>query len=96
MKEKLPRQLISPEAKLIAFLENNNVRPNSADEKSVDELLFTLVTVLYIRNEFPQDHELWELVVDKAEHWVASIIANKAVRAAVWDHVRNIYGMVQV
>jgi len=47
----------------------------------------TLLVVMYINNTFPEDKELWELVIRKAKKWVTEKIEDEKVRKEIWQWV---------
>jgi hypothetical protein len=51
-----------------------NVRTVEMTPGSLEKLCDTLIAVVYIEFEYPQDSEYWELVVRKARQWVKNAL----------------------
>jgi hypothetical protein len=52
-------------------------------------LCYTLMVVMYIKQQYAQDKELWELVVGKAERWVAKQIEDDETTNSIWELARK-------
>jgi hypothetical protein len=50
-----------------------------------------MMAVCYIKKEFPDRKELWDLVVQKAERWIASRVPDEEKRKELWELVENLW-----
>jgi hypothetical protein len=60
-----------------------------SDEANPQSLLDTLLVIFYIRSHFSESKELWELIVQKAERWVAQFLQDEIdledVHKWIWE-----------
>jgi hypothetical protein len=67
-----------------ALLEALNI-----DITDMGDLHHTLTVVVYIKNQFAKEEELWELVIRKAENWVITTIADEDLREKMWESAQK-------
>ena len=63
--------------------------PNLVTPIDTNDLCHTLMVVVYIKQQYTQDKELWELVVGKAERWVAKQIDDDEATNSIWELARK-------
>lgn len=57
--------------------------PSAFDEKEPGEIGETLIVISFIRNQFPESEDLWQLIIEKADRWVASFLQDEKDREDV-------------
>jgi hypothetical protein len=51
--------------------------------KEPSEIGETFIVISFIRNQFPESKDLWQLVIEKADRWVASFLQDEKDREDV-------------
>ena len=56
------------------------------------EIFRTFIVIFFIRNQFPESKDLWQLIVEKADRWVASFLQDEKDREDLnkWIQVKSV------
>jgi hypothetical protein len=65
----------------------HTILPKFGNSDDTVHLCHTLMVVVYIKQQYAQDKELWELVVGKAERWVAKQVDDDEITKILWKMV---------
>ena len=75
--------------KMFALLENSNNIGVTSDTDGVYEIVYTVISIFFVREKLSESHELWELMISKAESWLAQQLDDEGLRLQLFQFLAS-------